>query len=264
MPFSLPHNLYQEYIAGQKYAKVQFVQENFDACISASNNLNQSLTSTQAELTSTQAELTSTQAVVQELTQTPTYQLCEFYYFRHPTLKPGFQPAQGGLIENAATLYPEAWAYLQTPAGQLLCKTEAEWQALTTATWATLADGTKVGWNGIGGAPFYVQDLGAGTLRLPDLRGMYAEAAGFDSLAVGGVHGDAIRNIVGTGEVYSPGGPGTGALSVTTPTNAPIGGSQIPRASTISINSSRVVPTAVKNQPRAWGALPCVYLGAPE
>ena len=31
------------------------------------------------------------------------YELCEFYYFRHPTLKPGFMPAHGGLLENAAT-----------------------------------------------------------------------------------------------------------------------------------------------------------------
>lgn len=32
---------------------------------------------------------------------------------------------------------------------------------------------------------------------MPDVRGMYPEAAGFDSLGVGGVHGDAIRNIQG-------------------------------------------------------------------
>ena len=29
------------------------------------------------------------------------------------------------------------------------------------------------------------------------------------------------------------------------------------------LDASRVVPTANKNQPRAWGALPCVYLGLP-
>ncbi|MDR2503989.1 MAG: phage tail protein, partial [Deltaproteobacteria bacterium] len=95
------------------------------------------------------------------------YDLCEFYYFRHPTLKPGFQSAQGGLLTNAATLYPEAWAYLQTTEGQLLCKTEAEWQAMTTAIWHTNADGTTAGWNGIGGAPFYAPDLATGALRLP-------------------------------------------------------------------------------------------------
>ena len=94
------------------------------------------------------------------------FQLCEFYYFRHPTLKRGMQPAQGGIIADAATKWPQAWAYLQTAEGQLLCKTEAQWQALSTAILHTNADGTTVGWNGIGGAPWYVQDLNAGTLRM--------------------------------------------------------------------------------------------------
>ncbi len=193
------------------------------------------------------------------------YELCEFYYFRHPTLKAGFQPAQGGLIADAATKYPEAWAYLQTIEGKKLCKTETEWQNMTTATWATLADGTKIGWNGIGGAPFYVVDTGAGTLRLPDLRGMYAEAAGFDGLGIGGVHGDGIRNIVGKNNTGVHGNGGVnidGAfyrLSITQSAvnNAAPGEYGV-------LDASRVVPTAAKNQPRAWGALACVYLGAPK
>ena len=88
--------------------------------------------------------------------------LGEFYYFRHPSLRTGFAPCQGGILANAVTQHPEIWAYLQTAEGQLLLKTEAEWQAMSTATWATLADGTKVGWNGIGGVPYYVQDLATG------------------------------------------------------------------------------------------------------
>ena len=195
------------------------------------------------------------------------YELCEFYFFRHPTLKPGFQPAQGGLLANAAELYPEAWAYLQTTEGRKLCKTEAEWQAMTTATWATLADGSKVGWNGIGGAPFYVLDTANGTLRLPDLRGMYAEAAGFDSLGVGGAHGDAVRNITGritphNNSAYLGQGMGyiEGEAIRTVPANStttqPTGGNW-------GLDASRVVPVAAKNQVRAWGALACVYLGQP-
>jgi len=193
--------------------------------------------------------------------------LCEFYFFRHPTLRPGFQPAQGGLLENAAALYPEAWAYLQTAEGQLLCKTEAEWQAMTQAIWHTNADGSQVGWNGIGGAPFYVQDLAAGTLRLPDIRGMYAEAAGFDSLGVGGVHGDAIRNITGSVQAANNGfgmqGP-SGAFNVSE--SFSVGGhADVPGAffKMFLINASRRVPVAAKNQPRAWGSLACVYLGRP-
>lgn len=205
---------------------------------------------------------------VEVLEKKKPYELCEFYYFRHPTLRPGFQPAQGGLIPNAATLYPDAWAYLQTAEGQKLCKTEAEWQAMSTATWYTLADGTTVGWNGIGGVPYYVQDLNAGTLRLPDLRGMYAEASGFDSLGAGGVHGDGSRPITGSFFAVYGGGPddsaGSGCFSTQTVSEE---GQPSTNAGSHNLvytfQSSRVVPTAAQNQPRAWGALACVYLGQP-
>ena len=196
------------------------------------------------------------------------YELCEFYFFRHPTLRAGFQLAQGGLLANAATLYPEAWAYLQTAEGQKLCKTEAEWQAMTTATWATLANGTKVGWNGIGGAPFYAPNTATGALRLPDLRGMYAEAAGFDGLGVGGVHGDAIRRIWGNlvntyavGSADAGGGALQWELTGRVNANAVTSGTNMPAQ--MGIDSARTTPAANKNQPRAWGALACVYLGRP-
>lgn len=138
---------------------------------------------------------------------------------------------------------------------------------MTTAIWHTNADGTTVGWNGIGGAPFYVQDLSAGTLRMPDLRGMYVEAAGFDSLGVGGVHGDAIRNIVGSvSQVHA----GAAGVSMSGAIRANYGNADSGSANQgegrfgFVFDSSRVVPTANKVQPRAWGALACVYLGAPK
>ena len=187
------------------------------------------------------------------LTASAKYELGEFYYFRHPTLKPGFKPAQGGVISNAATMYPEVWDYLQTTEGQMLCKTEAQWQAMTVATWATLADGSKIGWNGIGGAPFYVQDLAAGTLRMPDLRGMYAEAAGFDSLGVGDAQGDEIRD---HGHVFAQ---GIAAGSS--------GGYGYTRG--VSGNYTDVVkavvgaPIGAATAPRRWGALASAFLGIP-
>ena len=198
--------------------------------------------------------------------------LGEFYYFRHPSLRAGFAPCQGGILANAVTQHPEIWAYLQTAEGQLLLKTEAEWQAMSTATWATLADGTKVGWNGIGGVPYYVQDLATGTLRLPDLRGMYAEAAGFDSLGVGGAQGDAIRNfasaLVLSDRIYAStdGATTTGALYMSNIRSSrpfPRDGSASYSGGDLSLDPSRKVPTAAKNQPRAWGALACCYLGQP-
>lgn len=194
--------------------------------------------------------------------QSDKYDLGEFYYFRHPALKPGFAPLQGGLISGAyqgknITEYP-IWAYLQTAEGQLLCKTEAQWQAMTTATWATLADGSKVGWDGIGGAPYYVQNLGAGTLRMPDIRGMYAEAAGFDSLGVGGADGDKIRDIVGSIKTEAE-GLGGAFVGGPTASGAPTSGTDV-RAQFIA---SRVVPTGPVNAPRRWLALACGFLGIP-
>lgn len=199
--------------------------------------------------------------------------LCEFYFFRHPTLRPGFQPAYGSLITDAATLYPEAWTYLQTSEGQILCTSEENWQTMRQAIWHTNADRTTEGWDSIGGAPYYVQDIDAGTLRLPDLRGMYIEAAGFDGLVVGGAHGDGVRNITGSiinrdseplsvADTFAT----RGALSVVTkdtPWGWVSGLSAGGSLEEIHFDASRAVPIANKNQPRAWGALPCVYLGCP-
>ncbi len=209
--------------------------------------------------------------------QAEKYDLAEFYLFRHPTLKSGFAPLQGGLIsglyqDKNITEYP-IWAYLQTAEGQLLLKTEAEWQAMSTATWATLADGTKVGWNGIGGVPYYVQNLGNGTLRMPDVRGMYTEAAGFDSLGVGGIHGDMVRNITGSidgGSEYNNQFLGDnitpyGAFSIDYPNSKRGIGDYNDNqgCSILRFTASRVVPTGNANKPRAWGALACCYLGIP-
>ena len=191
--------------------------------------------------------------------------LGEFYYFRHPSLRTGFAPCQGGILANAVTQHPEIWAYLQTAEGQLLLKTEADWQAMSTATWATLADGTKVGWNGIGGVPYYVQDLATGTLRLPDLRGMYAEAAGFDSLGVGGVHIDMTRPLsgsfgIGSGKLTAP----TGIFYGTPASLGWQGGNSSETGyGTLYVDTSRQGPVGNANKPRAWGALACCYLGAP-
>lgn len=196
------------------------------------------------------------------------YELCEFYSFRHPTLRPGFQPAQGGVLQNAAEQYPEAWAYLQTAEGQKLCKTEVDWQAMSTATWYTLADGTKVGWEGIGGVPYYVQDLNTGSLRLPDLRGMYAEAAGFDGLDAGGVHGDGMRSMIG--ELNIATNQNNDAIITPSENGIFVGpGSTLGRVLTSDLQQTRrlrflsddLVPVSAVNRPRAWGALACVYLG---
>lgn len=195
------------------------------------------------------------------------YELGEIYYFRNPTLRPGFQPCQGGLLQQAVTLYPQIWAYLQTTEGRQLCTTESEWQAMTQATWG---DGSfKASWNGIGGAPYFVQDLNAGTLRMPDIRGMFACAAGDGTYApsMGGAKGDTTRPVTGSFMLdgqdvagYYAGvfhQNGTRALTYTTH------GSNLRQCANTAFGSPRVVPTGVTNLPRSWGALASVYLGQP-
>jgi len=196
----------------------------------------------------------------------PPYEICEFYPFRHPSKRPGFEPALGGVVANAATAYPIAWDYLQTTDGQLLCVTESEWQAMTTAVWHTNADNTTVGWNGIGGAPFFVQDLGAGTLRLPDLRGMYMEAAGYDGLGVGYPRGDESRRIFGTLETVrlnrNPDADVTGALYTYGSKTIDSSAITYPNAC-LGFDSARVVPVGPRFAPARYGTLACVYLGKP-
>ena len=199
------------------------------------------------------------------------YELGEFYLFRHPTLKHGMQSCYGGLLTNVATTYSQIWAYLQTTEGQLLCKTESQWQELSTHIYYILADGTNIGFNGVGGVPYYVQDLNAGTLRLPDIRGIYAEPAGYDSLVVGGVHIDMIRNIVG--QIFFSAGGVDGYLSSTAASGPFTSGSAIvgknltytenTYPSGVSLNTAHVVITGNANKPRGYGDLPCAFLGQP-
>ncbi len=199
------------------------------------------------------------------------YELCEFYYFRHPTLRPGFEPLTGGVIANANTKYPRAWAYLGTPAGQLLCKTESEWQALSTKTYYTLADGTKLGFNGIGGVPFFVRNTSNGSLRMPDIRGTYPEPAGFDSLNVGDSRLDAIREVNALWRyILSTSDHGTNSTGgcaywdqrhcdITSFTSRT--GQDIERDP--GFHASKMVPVGKAVKPRSFGILACAYLGQP-
>ena len=196
----------------------------------------------------------------QEIVPMQPYELCEIYYFRHPTLRPGFAPCTGSVIEHADQAYPLAYEYLQTAEGQLICKTEQEWQTMSTATYYTNASGVAEGWNGVGGVPFFVIDTNAKTIRLPDTRGMYMEAAGLDGLTVGGVHADKIREIEGIVCGWN-GYPASGAFVLGTYARNAQGNAGAGYAQ-FSFKASRVVPTGTHAAPRSFGTLACTYLGA--
>lgn len=189
--------------------------------------------------------------------QKAAYEVGEIYGFLNPTLKPGFQTAYGGILNNASVTAPVLYEFLQTPEGQLMCVTESAWQTLSAAA------------GGVGGAWKYVLNTTANTIRLPDVRGDYCEFAGFDGLSVGGWHGDAIREITGRASLGSISGFISNAAIVegvfTPEAVAPITHAPQTMASAgaafLRFRASLVVPTANKNQPRAGGVIPCVYVG---
>ena len=187
-------------------------------------------------------------------------------FFEDEAPRAGYVPCLGTTISNFSTTYPEMAAYLSTPYGAARLVTLAQYNALHTAIWATLADGSTVGWNGIGGVTKFVWDKAADTLKMPDLQEMFRSSTGA-SLGVGGVHGDKIRNIIAVHPGDSRDGFGALSGAVYSSYNPYLvsntsGGSQFWMYPT-SFDVSRIVPVGNANKPRAWGALACAYLGTP-
>jgi hypothetical protein len=97
---------------------------------------------------------------------------------------------------------------------------------------------------------------------------MYAEAAGYDTLGAGMVHGDYTRPISGhvgygaTGAFTYVTGVFEGVARTDPASNLTGIETQHPYTNAL-FKTSRVVPTGNANKPRAWGALACVYLGKP-
>ena len=194
-------------------------------------------------------------------------------FFEDEAPRAGYVPCLGTTISNFSTTYPEMAAYLSTPYGAARLVTLAQYNALHTAIWATLADGTTVGWNGIGGVTKFVWDKTADTLKMPDLQEMFRSSTGA-SLGVGGTHGDQTRRAYGeygcrkspmggafenADAGYTTGVFGVGSDVVTAYVyNAASGSSR-----RLIYDSARTMPTGNANKPRGWGALACCYLGTP-
>lgn len=201
----------------------------------------------------------------------PKYELCEFYLHRHPDPAAGMVPLDGSVIENAANIYPEAWAKLQTSWGQKLCKTESEWQELSTKTYYTLADGTKVGFNGIGGVGYYSLNTATGSIRMPDIRGQFFGAAGAGSLNVPGVSLiDSIREIAGHWGNAASNVAGIHAIStgaclwyINGATNRDIFELVNIGSANPGIKASRVHPVSESVRPKSIGMLACAWMGVP-
>lgn len=215
------------------------------------------------------------------------YKLCEIYHFRrnHGLDAFGFIPCNGALVENADTTYPRAWEFLQTEAGQLLCKTEEAWQAMSTAVWHTTADKSgynvptpeiKFGWDGIGGVPYYVIDQEKKTIRMPDIRGMGIMTQTANQ-QVGDALGDRIKQIhgqwiCGTGAWYNATtapafrelSPVGGALYASRLQAVKINSASIQqydRYGILSLDMPSVVPVGPRNVTMRFAVNSCAFMG---
>lgn len=197
------------------------------------------------------------------------YPIGQYTWFEDELVRPGFKPCNANVISAFAATYPQMAAYLSTTHGaKRLFASLAEYEAAHNAAWATLADGSQVRWNNIGGAAKFWWNKAADTLLMPDLTGMLREMAGLDGLKVTGVHGDMIRNIIARHCGDAREGSDFGAIGGSSVASGPRylvsngSGTQFWMAAA-DINTSRQVPTGNTNKTRAWGALVCAYLGTP-
>ena len=199
------------------------------------------------------------------------YPIGQYVWFEDGLVRPGFQPANANIVANFSATYPQMAAYLSTAHGSSRCFASlAEYEAAHNATWATLADGSKVGWDNIGGVAKFFWNKAADTLLMPDLTEMTRFMSGA-SLGVGGVQGDRTRRvraqwINGWAQYFIP-TVGVGGAVYTQISEAnqaqPAGGVSTPQPFLTLFDNDRVAPTGPTNAPRRWGALACAYLGTP-
>lgn len=184
-------------------------------------------------------------------------------FFEDEAPRAGYVPCLGTTISNFSTTYPEMAAYLSTTYGAARLVTLAQYNALHTATWATLADGSTVGWNGIGGVTKFVWDKDADTLKMPDLQEMFRSSTGA-SLGVGDAQGDHARLLSGKlGVTIGNSGTDVTGMVYTGSYWATVQAGSTGPGYYRMYDTSRVMPTGPAFAPRRWGALACAYLGKP-
>jgi hypothetical protein len=186
-------------------------------------------------------------------------------------IRSGFVWANGQVLEDVTANYPLLKAWLKdtsSSGGAFLRKTLAEWNAeWNDAKWNAPDEGDAATRAGM--SPYYVLDESGDTIKVPDLRGAYQAAAGFDGQANGTALADAIRNITGgyvmttsyghirvqsTKGAFATGG--TGAVST-----SPGQSGTYPVSPDFS--AARVVPTDTVVHPRSVTEYLCIYAGAP-
>jgi len=180
-------------------------------------------------------------------------------FFNRKAPPKGYAVANGAFLVNADALCPALWAFLQDSENAWQLKTEEEWQA-------------AIHEDGVGGANAFVLDIGAKTLRLPDIRGDYMAGAGWNEKAVGDCDGDAVRNITGTAFLVSDNThnvatrASTGVFGLpkkTTMVTSTCGARTLTDTYGMELNTSLRLPTDTRNHPNTIYMLPCIYVGVP-
>ena len=195
------------------------------------------------------------------------YPIAQYTWWEDGLVRPGFVPANGNIVANFAATWPQAAAYFSTAHGASRCFASlAQYEAAHKAIWATLADGSKVGWNNIGGVAKFWWDKAKDTLLMPDLTEMTRFMLG-GSLGVADAQGDQMRRLVGSAiEVLTGTGGSSSATGVLRWTaagrfSAAAGGAYW--VAHLDTDNNRVTPTGSVNAPKRWGALICCCLGTP-
>ena len=183
-------------------------------------------------------------------------------------IRPGFVWANGQVLTDVTASYPKLKAWLKDTGpygGAFLRKTLDEWNTEWNDTkWnAPDTEGTRPGMS-----PFYVLDESEDTIKVPDLRGAYQAAAGFDGQESGMTLADATRQIRGGfGELGNTGATDNGAIVVDSISGIPnltfTSGTSNLAWIWRRVDSSRVVPVAKTNRPRSIVSYLCLYAGAP-
>ncbi|WP_302548636.1 phage tail protein [uncultured Desulfovibrio sp.] len=188
----------------------------------------------------------------------------QYTWWEDGLVRPGFQPANANIVANFAATYPQMAAYLSTAHGAGRCFASlAEYEAAHNAAWATLADGSKVSWQNIGGVAKFFWNKAADTLLMPDLTEMTRFMAGA-SLGVGDAQGDHARLLSGKlGVTIGNSGTDVTGMVYTGSYWATVQAGSTGPGYYRMYDTSRVMPTGPAFAPRRWGALACAYLGKP-
>ena len=199
--------------------------------------------------------MASKKYVDEQIKKVPRRNVGDVYFHQGRSAPFGAVVADGGLVQRE--MYPDLWEFAQA---QNLVITESAWQTQSTSQ---------------GSVGMYSSGDGTTTFRLPLMTDYFRGT--MDPAKIGAWQGDAIRNITGifTGGCWvgtntaSVAGPDfssntNGIFSATDEQSGPVFSYNTtfpnkPFKRGVTLDASRVVPTALENRPKTLFLLPCIH-----